>query len=213
MGRLASPEHSQVDGDRPKKRKRGGAIDWTLMKKAKAAVALRKKRRNQLHGQDSHGSKPGVSPGGKSIKQDIGNNAVQGRQSDHKENKISHTPVAGSHAKPKSDGGDHKLNVHSKQNVNNGGMGERVLPSQAHSAGHGAQKATPMHPAASHSALSRLRGVHPSKHQLYDLPAGAHFQCLDGKGEGLSLERINDDYCDCMDGSDEPGTAACRNGR
>lgn len=39
-------------------------------------------------------------------------------------------------------------------------------------------------------------------------PVNGRFQCLDGSGT-LPLSAVNDNYCDCPDGSDEPGTSAC----
>ncbi|XP_035035531.2 glucosidase 2 subunit beta [Hippoglossus stenolepis] len=55
----------------------------------------------------------------------------------------------------------------------------------------------------------RPRGVPLSKRQFYE--EGKPFTCLDGS-RTIPFDRVNDDYCDCRDGSDEPGTAACPNG-
>ena len=38
------------------------------------------------------------------------------------------------------------------------------------------------------------------------------FRCIDGSKEIL-WDRLNDDFCDCSDGSDETFTNACRNGK
>ncbi|XP_067943914.1 glucosidase 2 subunit beta-like [Watersipora subatra] len=54
------------------------------------------------------------------------------------------------------------------------------------------------------------RGVSRSKGSFYK--PGVPFTCLDGS-LSIPFEQINDDYCDCADGTDEPGTAACRNGK
>uniref|UniRef100_T1IXY0 Glucosidase 2 subunit beta n=1 Tax=Strigamia maritima TaxID=126957 RepID=T1IXY0_STRMM len=57
--------------------------------------------------------------------------------------------------------------------------------------------------------VSRPRGVSLSRKVLYD--PGRDFTCLDGSFT-IPFNYVNDDYCDCTDGTDEPGTAACPNG-
>lgn len=46
------------------------------------------------------------------------------------------------------------------------------------------------------------RGVQPSEHRLFCCMG--FFPCRNGKGS-VPCARVNDDYCDCSDGSDEPG--------
>ncbi|XP_052776827.1 glucosidase 2 subunit beta-like isoform X7 [Mya arenaria] len=60
------------------------------------------------------------------------------------------------------------------------------------------------------ATIPRPRGVAISMASFYkpDVP----FQCLDGSKQ-VPFEYVNDDYCDCPDGSDEPGTSACTNGK
>lgn len=57
--------------------------------------------------------------------------------------------------------------------------------------------------------VQRPRGVPLTKRPFYE--EGKPFTCLDGS-RTIPFNRVNDDYCDCQDGSDEPGTAACPNG-
>ena len=52
-------------------------------------------------------------------------------------------------------------------------------------------------------------GVKPSEQHLYD---SKPFKC-DSGSKILKQKQINDDYCDCEDGADEPGTSACDNGK
>ena len=61
------------------------------------------------------------------------------------------------------------------------------------------------------------RGVHPDLASFYEISSfdpsaleEARFQCLDGS-QVIPFLQVNDDYCDCPDGSDEPGTSACSN--
>ncbi|KAH8809818.1 protein kinase-like protein C substrate [Hyaloscypha sp. PMI_1271] len=55
--------------------------------------------------------------------------------------------------------------------------------------------------------LSRPRGVGPEFAKFYKAADG--FTCISNPSIKLDLSKVNDDYCDCPDGSDEPGTAAC----
>ena len=66
---------------------------------------------------------------------------------------------------------------------------------------------TPGHVAG--SGVLQIRGIPVAKNSLYR--PDRDFECLDGS-RLISFTRVNDDYCDCGDGSDEPGTAACANG-
>ncbi|PNH10213.1 Glucosidase 2 subunit beta [Tetrabaena socialis] len=64
-------------------------------------------------------------------------------------------------------------------------------------------------------ALARgdaIRGLNPDLASHYT-GAGATFSCISGVAKTIPFARVNDDYCDCADGSDEPGTSACHNGR
>lgn len=59
------------------------------------------------------------------------------------------------------------------------------------------------------SEVSRPRGVSLSRASLYN--PDRNFLCFDNN-KSIPFSQVNDDYCDCSDGSDEPGTSACPNG-
>merc|ERR1711976_1107167 len=52
------------------------------------------------------------------------------------------------------------------------------------------------------------RGSNPRNQHLYNPVSGSKFKCIKS-GELIDITSLNDDYCDCVDGSDEPGTSAC----
>jgi protein kinase C substrate 80K-H len=52
--------------------------------------------------------------------------------------------------------------------------------------------------------LNNKRGIAPNMLEKY-LAGGDKFKCFDGSLT-VPLSAVNDDYCDCKDGSDEPGT-------
>ncbi|KAF7230347.1 glucosidase 2 subunit beta isoform X2 [Nothobranchius furzeri] len=56
----------------------------------------------------------------------------------------------------------------------------------------------------------KIRGISSSYKRFYR--ERKSFLCIDGS-KMIPFEQVNDDYCDCADGSDEPGTSACPHGR
>ncbi|QSZ35225.1 hypothetical protein DSL72_008094 [Monilinia vaccinii-corymbosi] len=54
---------------------------------------------------------------------------------------------------------------------------------------------------------SRPRGVGPEFAKFYK--SADKFTCLSNPSISIGFSKVNDDYCDCPDGSDEPGTSAC----
>lgn len=53
--------------------------------------------------------------------------------------------------------------------------------------------------------FARLRTLHSDRMER------DHFICTPS-GVRIPIQKVNDDYCDCSDGSDEPKTDACPNG-
>ncbi|KAJ9662561.1 hypothetical protein H2201_006049 [Coniosporium apollinis] len=53
----------------------------------------------------------------------------------------------------------------------------------------------------------RPRGVGPEFAKFYKSPDT--FTCISAPSIHIPITQLNDDYCDCPDGSDEPGTSAC----
>ncbi|PKI42745.1 hypothetical protein CRG98_036873 [Punica granatum] len=56
---------------------------------------------------------------------------------------------------------------------------------------------------------SPLLGVHPSDEKYYGAEV---IKCKDGS-RSFTRDRLNDNFCDCLDGTDEPGTSACPAGK
>lgn len=61
-----------------------------------------------------------------------------------------------------------------------------------------------VHGLATAASNAAIRGVDPAVAGLYASSASGTFSCRDGS-KAIPYSHVNDDYCDCLDGSDEPG--------
>lgn len=60
------------------------------------------------------------------------------------------------------------------------------------------------------SGSTLIRGASPDNIEKYT-PKDGKFTCFDGSLT-IDFSQVNDNFCDCPDSSDEPGTSACPNG-
>lgn len=58
-------------------------------------------------------------------------------------------------------------------------------------------------------ATARAIGAHPDSQHLYTPTTDNKWSCLANPEIILEWSQVNDNFCDCPDGSDEPGTGAC----
>lgn len=56
------------------------------------------------------------------------------------------------------------------------------------------------------------RGIRIRDLDSYSLRPNTKFKCI-LTHEEIPFDRVNDNYCDCVDGSDETATNACPNGK
>ena len=61
----------------------------------------------------------------------------------------------------------------------------------------------------SSAVVAKVLGVPPDRQKLYSPGEDNKWRCLNNPEIELDFSQINDGVCDCPDGSDEPGTAAC----
>ena len=59
-------------------------------------------------------------------------------------------------------------------------------------------------PLSALAAVDKTHGVPPSLLAKYAPSSKSTWTCLDGSKE-IAWSAVNDDFCDCPDGSDEPG--------
>lgn len=65
---------------------------------------------------------------------------------------------------------------------------------------------------AARRGVGRILGAAPHDRAKYIADSQGLFWCF-GSQLALPFSQVNDDYCDCPDGSDEPSTSACPGGK